>query len=84
MRALLFPVVAVLGGVSMALAADVSGDITSIDNTANTITLKDGSVYTSPKDVDISKFKVGEKVNMSYDKSGDKKMITKIKEAGRP
>ena len=84
MRALLYSVAAVLISAPLALAADVSGDITSVDNTANTITLKDGSVYTSPKDVDISKFKVGEKVNISYDKSGDKMMITKIKEAGRP
>jgi Cu/Ag efflux protein CusF len=83
MRALLFSSAAVLL-CTAAVAADVSGDITKVDNTANTITLKDGSVYTSPKNVDISKFKVGETVNMSYDKSGDKMVITSIKAAGRP
>jgi len=84
MRTLFFSIAVIAAGSAVALAADVSGDIKSVDTTKNTITLEDGSVYNAPQTLDISKFKAGEKVNMSFDKSGDKMMITSVKPAGRP
>ena len=45
------------------------------------ITLDNGSSYMAPKGVKLSDFKVGEKVTVSYTKSGDKMDATSIRPA---
>jgi uncharacterized protein (AIM24 family) len=72
---------AILGAASVAFAADATGTIKSLDTTKDWVILDNGSTYMAPKSVDLSKFKVGEKVTVSYTKSGDKMDITSIKPA---
>ncbi len=72
---------ALLGAASVAYAADATGRIKSLDTTKDVITLDDGSTYMAPKSVKLSDFKVGEKVMISYSKTGDKMDITSIKPA---
>ena len=43
------------------------------------VTLDNGSSYMAPKSVKLSDFKVGEKVTVSYTKTGDKMDATSIK-----
>jgi Cu/Ag efflux protein CusF len=60
---------ALLGGASLAFAAGAEsavGVIKSIDNTAYTVTLKDGSTYWAPGTMNLSSFKPGEKVAITY------------------
>jgi hypothetical protein len=47
----------------------------------DSITLDNGSTYMAPKSVKLSDFKVGEKVTVSYSKSGVTMDITSIKPA---
>ena len=72
---------ALLGAASVAYAAEASGTIKSLDMAKDMITLDNGSTYVAPKSVELSKFKVGEKVTLSYTKSGDKMDVTSIKPA---
>ncbi|MGD1017366.1 MAG: DUF1344 domain-containing protein [Roseiarcus sp.] len=64
---------ALLGGASLAYAAGADstvGVIKSIDNTSYTLTLDDGSTYGAtywaPTTMNLSKFKPGEKVAITY------------------
>ncbi|MFY9972164.1 MAG: DUF1344 domain-containing protein [Roseiarcus sp.] len=70
---------ALMGAATVAYAADASGTIKNLNATADTITLDNGSTYMAPKSVNLTNFKVGEKVTVSYTKSGDKMDITSIK-----
>jgi uncharacterized protein (AIM24 family) len=70
---------ALLGAGSVAYAADFTGTIKSLNATKSLVTLDNDSTYVAPKSVNLSNFKVGEKVTMSYTKAGDKKDITSIK-----
>ncbi len=72
---------ALLGGASVALAADATGTIKSLDAAKDMVTLDNGSTYMAPKSVKLAAFKVGEKVMITYAKSGDKMDITSIKPA---
>jgi hypothetical protein len=72
---------ALLGAASVAYAADATGMIKSLDMTKDMVTLDNGSTYVAPKSVNLSSFKVGEKVTVSYTKAGDKMDITSIKPA---
>jgi Cu/Ag efflux protein CusF len=72
---------ALLGAASVAYAADATGIIKSLDVTKDMVTLDNGSTYLAPKNVNLSNFKVGEKVTVSYTKAGDKMDITTIKPA---
>ncbi len=72
---------ALLGVISAAYAADATGAIKSLDMTKDMITLDNGSTYMAPKSVKLSDFKVGEKVTVSYTKTGDKMDVTAIKPA---
>ncbi len=73
--------VAFLGAASVAYAADATGTIKSLDMAKDMITLDNGSTYMAPKSVKLSDFKVGEKVTVSYSKSGATMDITSIKPA---
>jgi hypothetical protein len=72
---------ALLGAASVAFAADATGTIKSLDMAKDMITLDNGSTYMAPKSVKLSDFRVGEKVTLSYTKSGDKMDVTTIKPA---
>lgn len=72
---------ALIGATSVAYAADAAGTIKSLNTTKDQITLDNGSTYMAPKSVKLTDFKVGEKVTLSYTKSGDKMDITSIKPA---
>jgi hypothetical protein len=72
---------ALLGAVSVAYAADITGTIKSLDTSKDMITLDNGSSYMAPKGMKLSEFKVGEKVTVSYTKAGDKMDATSIKPA---
>ena len=50
-----------------ALAAEAKGTIQSIDTTAGTVTLSDGSTYTLPQDFDAASLQVGQDVTVTYD-----------------
>jgi hypothetical protein len=69
---------ALLGAVSVANAADVTGTIKSIDTTAKTVTLDNGDMYKFPTTFDSAKFKVGEKVKVTYSGSGTGMMASDI------
>ena len=70
-----------MGAASVAYAADATGKIKSLDMTKDMITLDSGSSYMTSKSVKLSNFKVGEKVTVSYTKTGDKMDVTSIKPA---
>ncbi|HEY6521864.1 MAG TPA: DUF1344 domain-containing protein [Roseiarcus sp.] len=72
---------ALLGSASIAYAADATGKIKSLDMTKDIVTLDNGSNYMAPKSVKLSAFKVGEKVTVSYAKTGDKMDIMSMKPA---
>jgi uncharacterized protein (AIM24 family) len=72
---------ALLGAASVAYAADATGTIKSLNMSKDMITLDNSSTYMAPKTVKLSDFKVGQKVTVSYTKSGDKMDITSIKPA---
>ncbi len=58
-----------------ALADEASGSITSVDDSAMTVTLDDGNTYTLPADVDTSTLKVGDKVTVEYTKDADGNLV---------
>jgi Cu/Ag efflux protein CusF len=64
-----------------AVAAEATGKIKSVDMTKDMVTLDNGSTYMAPKSTKLSDFKVGEKVTVSYTKTGDKMDIASIKPA---
>jgi len=72
---------AIFGAVSTASAADVSGMIKSIDTTAKTVTLDNGSVYKLPATFDAAKFKVGDKVKVTYSGTGSDMTASDIQPA---
>ena len=49
------------------LAAEATGTISSIDVTGGTVTLDNGKVYLLPTTVAFADFKVGQKVNITFD-----------------
>ena len=72
---------ALLGSASIAYAADATAKIKSLDMTKDMVTLDNGSSYMAPKSMKLSDFKVGEKVTVSYTKTGDKMDLNSIKPA---
>ena len=74
-------VFALLAGSSMALAADATGTIKSLDMSRDMVTLDNGSSYMAPKSVNLSTFKVGEKVTINYAMAAGKMDITSMKPA---
>jgi hypothetical protein len=64
-----------------AYAAEPIGTIKSVDMVKDSITLDNGSTYFAPRSVKLSDFKLGEKVRVSYTKSGAALDITSIKPA---
>ncbi len=73
-------IAAFLATSSIAFAASPHdiGAIKSLDLKANAITLADGKTYTLPKGFKDTSLKVGEKVDVSYVKSGNKLEATAV------
>ena len=61
-----------------AMAADATGAITSIDTSANTVTLEDGKVYVLPTGFDAASIKVGDKVKVTFDEADGKMTATEV------
>lgn len=61
--------------VQPARAAKVSGTIKSTDSKARTVTLETGRIYHSEARLDLSRFKSGDKVNVTYTET-DGRMTT--------
>lgn len=59
-----------LSSLALAAATTTEGVIKSIDAKADTITLTDGVVYHLAKTIKIAAFKVGEKVKVTWEKTG--------------
>jgi hypothetical protein len=59
-----------IGLASAAYAADATGAIKTLDAAKNVVTLDNGATYDIVKGVDLSGFKVGEKVKVTYTQSG--------------
>jgi Cu/Ag efflux protein CusF len=80
---LLVPVIATLflASVSSAYAANASGKIRSIDMSRDVVTLDKGAAFVAPSTTQLSKFKVGEKVSVSYMTKAGKKEISAMKPA---
>lgn len=58
--------VAMTAGATLAMAADVTGTIKSIDPATRTVMLDTGAKFVPGTGVDVSKLKVGEKVKLTY------------------
>ncbi len=54
----------------MAMAHHTVGTIKSLSAANDTVTLANGSTYGAPKTMNLSSFKVGEKVAITYTKDG--------------
>jgi opacity protein-like surface antigen len=76
---------AFLGATLMSTAAfadtNVTGVIKSIDAKTHMLTLADGTTYMIPKTMKADKFKVGEKVTLSWDLKGTDRVIDTLKPA---
>jgi hypothetical protein len=68
-----------LGTAVLAASTDTSGVIKSIDATAMTVVLADGTTYHLPAGFDVKPFKVGEKVVVSWEMKGTLKEATALK-----
>ena len=69
---------ALLGAVSVANAADISGTIKSIDLSAKTVTLDNGQTFKLDTSVKAAELKVGEKVKVTYTGSGSDMQATAV------
>jgi hypothetical protein len=57
-----------------AFAEDATGAVQSIDTTAGTVTLADGSVYVLPAGFDAASIAVGDEVTITYEAGADGQM----------
>ncbi len=65
-----------MGTASLAYAATATGHITNVNQGKHVITLDTGSKFRVPDRVDLSIFKVGEKVRVVYRGGDGLKMVT--------
>lgn len=61
-----------------ALADEIEGKITAIDEASQTLKLEDGSVYKLPGEFDYSVLEKDMQVTIIFDVSGEDKMVTDI------
>jgi Cu/Ag efflux protein CusF len=83
MRRIVTPIAAatLFAGISIAYAADATGMIKAIDMSKDMVTLDNGSIYTAPSSMNLSAFKVGEKVTVTYSAANGKMAASAIKPA---
>jgi Protein of unknown function (DUF1344) len=60
------------------LADEIEGKIASVDESAQTLKLEDGSVYKLPGEFDYSVIEKDMQVTIIYDVSGEDKLVTDI------
>jgi len=68
--------VAMTAGATLAMAADATGTIKSIDAVTHTVTLDTGAKYVPGAGVDFGKLKVGEKVKLTYSVANGQNMVS--------
>lgn len=61
-----------------AYAAQMSGDIKSMDSKARTMTLMNGQVFEVPKSVDMDSLNTAERVKVTYHQSHGRHVATRI------
>ncbi len=85
---LLFLVVAaLLTVVGLAIAAEMSGEVTAVDAAKGTLTLKSGSAtagFDCEKGSMLKDVKVGDNVTVQYTEKGGKKKATSVTKAAAP
>ena len=69
---------ALFATMSIAYAAEATGVISSVDATAGTVTLDNGSTYSLPATVAAADLKVGAKVTITYDEADGKMTATAV------
>lgn len=69
------------GGAAFAAGTDTAGTIKAIDAKAMTVTLADGTTYHLPAGFKLDGFKVGEKVDVTWEAKGDLKNASAMKAA---
>jgi hypothetical protein len=63
----------------LALAAEATDTVKTIDATARTVTLNDNKVYVFPATIDVTKLKVGDKVKITFTTdAGGKNNVTAV------
>ncbi|TAU79605.1 DUF1344 domain-containing protein (plasmid) [Rhizobium leguminosarum] len=67
-----------LAPMSAALAAQKSGTITAISKDADTITLSDGKIYNLPEEIEDTRLRVGQKVQLTYTMKGGKAVVSQM------
>ena len=84
MKRIVAPLVAAFAmtAATYAFAADITSTIKSMDMTTHTVTLDNGIVYNFDSKFDLSKFKVGEKVKLTYSEQNGKYMGNALTAAG--
>ncbi|HEY6010802.1 MAG TPA: hypothetical protein VIX18_04970 [Nitrospirota bacterium] len=78
---LFFIIVVLLTFVGVALAAEMSGEVTAVDAAKGNLTLKSGSVevgYDCEVGSLIKDVKVGDQVTVQYKEEGGKKILTGV------
>ena len=71
-------VATMLAGSAFAAALSMNGVIKTIDTAKRDIVLQTGETFTLPAKFDFKKVKVGEKVKITYEKSGDRMVASNI------
>lgn len=74
---------ALMGVSSIACAATAIGDITSVNMAKHSFTLDKVPTFVAPKGADLSRFKVGENVSVTFAMRGGKMDATAIRPASR-
>jgi Cu/Ag efflux protein CusF len=69
---------ALLAGVSLAGAAEVTGVIKSIDAANNAITLDNGKTYKLSESIKPADWKEGDKVKVTYDEANGQMTVTQL------
>jgi hypothetical protein len=70
--------VALLGGVAPAAVLSTTGTISALDPTKHQVQLSGGQTFEVPAAWDFSKYKVGEKIHVSYQKKNGMMDATRI------
>jgi len=62
----------------------VQGRIKSLDRSANTMTLEDGTALTIPESVATTRLQEGERVIVTYKRKGEEKLVTSVIQVREP
>jgi Cu/Ag efflux protein CusF len=69
---------AVLAGSTLAAATTATGTIKLLDPASHKLTLSSGQIFVTPASWDFKKYKVGEKVKVSYEMKNGAMQATQI------